>query len=231
MRKILLISFLLCISTLTQAAVRKNVIDGESITVQLSSKDPNVISVKYDRIERFSVVKGVVLSSLDPKHGTLTIKPSSPETSDPFSMIIFTESGKRYTLLILPMAIPAQDIILMNEFQGEHKPLAFEHQSPYTEVIAQLIGHMVNNSQPEDYKRLFIDEEPIDFMDGILKKTSVYQGNHLAGEILQFTYQGGVGSSLLESDFHTKDVMAVAVSQNYVKPGDVVTIFRVKRNG
>ncbi len=230
MPKILLI-FLLGFSMLAQAAVRKNVTDGESITVQLSSKDPNVISVKNDRIERFSVVKGAVLSSLDPKHGMLTIKPSSPEATEPFSMIVFTESGKRFTLVVLPIAIPSQDIILMSENTASGKTIPFEHQSPYTEVVTQLIRHMVNNSQPEDYKRLFVDEAPIVFMDGILKRTSVYQGNHLAGEILQFTHQGAVGTSLLEPAFHAKDVIAVAISQNYVKPGDVVTIFRVKRNG
>ena len=230
MRKILLI-LLFSLSTIAQAAVRKSVADGESITIQLSNKDPNVISVRHDRIERFSVVKGIVLTSLDPKHGMLTIKPTSPEASEPFSVIVFTEGGKRFTLVILPIAIPSQDIILMPESTASNKVIPFEHQSPYTETVTQLIRHMINNSLPEDYKRIFVDEESSTFMDGTLKRTSVYQGNHLTGEILHFTHRGVVGTNLLESAFHTKDVMAVAISQNYVKPGDVVAIFRVKRNG
>jgi len=230
-RKLFLFVLLLSLSVLAQAAVRKNVADSETITVQLSSKDPNVISVKHDRIERISVVKGAVLSSLDPKHGVLTIKPSSPQASDPFSMLIFTESGKRYTLLILPMAIPSQDIILISDANSVSKSMAFEHRSPFTQVVTQLITHMVKNSSPEDYKCIYLNENPILFMHGTLNKICEYQGNHLRGEVLEYVYHDVDSRKIMECDFYTKDVIAVALSHNYVNPNDRVTVFRVKRNG
>lgn len=231
MRKFILISLLLCFCVSVQAAVRKNVLDGESITIQLSNKDPNVISVKYDRIERFSVVKGAVVSSLDSKHGVLTVKPSSSTDSEPFSMIIFTETGKRFTLMVLPMAIPSQDIILMQDSLTFDKPNIFEYQSPYTEVVSELIRHMAKNSLPEDYKRIFINEKPVSFMSGELKHISTYQGNHLSGEILEYTHCGLNAYKLIESDFYARDIMAVALSQNFANSGEVVTVFRVKKNG
>lgn len=117
-----MIPILLSISSASQAAIRKNVSDGELITINLSNKDPNIISVKSDRIERFSAVKGVVISHLDPKHGILTLKPSNTVSNEPFSVLIFTESGKRVTLLVVPMAIPSQDIIVLLERAEDVKP-------------------------------------------------------------------------------------------------------------
>lgn len=272
MRSILLI-LILSFTTITHAAVRKNVADGESVTVQLSSKDPNVISVRDDRIERFSVVKGAVLGTLDSKHGVLTIKPSNSEAAEPFSMIVFTESGQRFTLLLLPMAIPSQDIILMPESSVAPKATAFEQKSPYTQVVTELMHHMVKQSLPPDYKRVFVNEEPTVFvpkaddfsvrrqeseapgmhiecmtwvsersqqhrefiwkgyMKGTLNKTSIYQGNYLSGEILEYTHHGVEGYKLMESDFYSQNVLAIALSQSIVYSGDVVTVFRVTRNG
>lgn len=231
MYRLILALVLLDLAFACHAAVRKNVTEGELVTISLSNKDPNVISVKNDRIERFSAIKGAVISHLDPKQGILTLKPSNAVSDEPFSVLIFTETGKRVTLLVVPAAIPSQDIILIPERSAQSEPIHLKHNMPYTQVAVDLIRCMVNNTVPEDYKRTFLEEAPTPFVQGTILTQSIYQGEYLMGEIISYVYDGKTNTTLSEKLFYVTDVMAIALNKTYVKPGDVVTVFQVKRHG
>jgi len=215
----------------SQASIRKNVTDNETVTVNLSTKDPNILSIKNDRIEKFSAVKGALISSLDAKRGVLTLKPTNTASNEPFSVVVFSEKGKRYTLMIVPVAIPSQDVILVPELIGQEGGAVFEQRSPYTETVVALIRHMANNTFPEDYKRIYVNEKSIDFLEGHLSMQSIYQGDSLKGEILEYVHKGLIKRDLSEKEFYTSGVMAVALSHEMVGYNDKITVFRVLANG
>jgi len=72
--------------------------NADTVYINLSLKDPNVISVDNDRIQRYVTRKGIVAGTIDSKAGVLTITPQDLNKKI-FSMVIFTEKGKRYILL------------------------------------------------------------------------------------------------------------------------------------
>lgn len=231
MSKSLMIIALAAMSFSSEAIIRKEVVSGESVSVTLSTKDPNVISVKGDRIERFTATKGVLSSSLDNKRGVLTLKPSNSALSEPFSMILFTEKGSRYTLIVAPAAIPSQDIILSPESVGQETASAFEKKSPYTEMVVGLIRSMVNDELPEDFKRTFVEEKSKSHKNGLLKITSIYQGSSVSGQTLEYVHAKNGFSRLFPSDFHSPDVIAVALNKEFASVGEKITVFRVVKNG
>ena len=75
------------------AAQYKEVTHMQTLTVDLSTKDPNVISLKNDRIKQYSAVKGLVSASIDQDSGILSLKPTIMHYDKPFSLIVFTEKG------------------------------------------------------------------------------------------------------------------------------------------
>jgi len=222
---------LFCVALSSQASIRKSVTDSETVTVNLSTKDPNIVSIKNDRIEKFSAVKGALVSSLDSKLGVLTLKPTNTVSNEPFSVVVFTEKGKRYTLMVVPVAIPSQDVILVPESIGHEGGGVFEQRSPYTETVVALMKHMANNTFPEDYKRVYVNEKAVEFLEGNLSVLSIYQGENLKGEILEYVYKGLNKRKLSEKQFYTSGVMAIALSRNVMGYNEKITVFRVLANG
>ena len=224
--KIIMLSLL----TLTNAAFagqQKDVKDRDMVTLTLSSKDPNIVALINDRINKYTAVKGVATASIDTKDGFLNVKPAGIFNDRPFSMIIFTEKGYRYTLLLVPKKIPAQDIVLNNEqiLTVNKNPLAL-----YSAKIANLVKAMIKDGKIKDYKKEIIEQDISTNQQELISVVN-YVGNDLKGEILVYKNLSSNDKSLREQAFYGTNVIAVAISNKDLKPFEITKIYRVVKNG
>ena len=229
------------------AGQEKNVKNRELVTVTLSSKDPNIIEVTDDRIKQYSVVKGVITASIDSQSGILNIKPAGMYNDKPFSMIIFTEKGYRYTLLFVPKKVPAQDIVLNNMQLNVVNNVAINKSPDYSTKIASLIKAMLKNENIAGYKIQTIAGNEKVKVDSVindslitnkglniaasLKLQSEYVGDDYKGEVATFKNLTNIDLTLKEEDFYSSNVVAVALSSYKLKPQDAIKVYRVVRHG
>tara|TARA_R110000868_G_scaffold189380_2_gene432302 strand:+ start:5989 stop:6690 length:702 start_codon:yes stop_codon:yes gene_type:complete len=205
----------------------------DTIYVNLSFKDPNVISVDNDRIQKYVTRKGVIAGSLDARTGALTMQPQDINKKV-FSLVIFTEKGKRYTLLSQVKDIPSQDLVIKAKNTDiQIKP--DEKNSYKTDKLSDLLVAMKSDYIPFGYKLKEYNGNP-NFIKSHLKKNKdvlikSYMGNDFVGEVIEFKNILKNNTKLHEKEFISKGVLAVSIDKSTLKPNEITKIYRVIKNG
>lgn len=200
------------------------------VTVDLSSKDPNIISVENDRIKQYSALKGVLTASIDSELGIINIKPVATHDNRPFSMIIFTEKGFRYTLIANPKKIPAQDVVL------ENKELVLNKGNVRgldTTSIAALVKNMTIDAQMIGFNKITaLSQDLTNYFPNKaeLQLDRLYKGDAISGEVIIFKNITNHELILKEEGFAATNVIAVALQDSKLQPGDVTKVYRVVKN-
>lgn len=232
--RILLIALYLGASCDFNAAQLKKVEHTQSIAIELSSKDPNIISVDNDRIKQYSALKGLAVASIDADYGFINIKPVVTQEGRPFSLIILTEKGSRFTLIANPRKIPAQDIILNPAKQFAHASVQNSEDKSYSALIQammqdkELVGYSKVKSDVShgfgEIKNYFSDKSELSLI-------SLYKGEKTNGEVILFQNSTSEDIALHENGLYTPEVLALSLSSYEVKPGETAAIYRVVSHG
>ncbi|MBP9777565.1 MAG: type-F conjugative transfer system secretin TraK [Rickettsiaceae bacterium] len=231
--RILLIALYLGASCDFNAAQLKEVEHTQSVAVELSSKDPNIISVDNDRIKQYSALKGLAVASIDADYGFINIKPVVTQEGRPFSLIVLTEKGNRFTLIANPKKIPAQDIILNPVKQITHASVQNSEDKSYSALIQammqdkELAGYSkVKSDDPRgfDIKNYFSDKPELSLI-------GLYKGEKSNGEVILFQNNTDEDIALHENGLYTPEVLALSLSSYEVKPGETAAIYRVVSHG
>lgn len=223
-KKLLIITLVLMTFNISYAGQIKKVEHMQTLSVDLSVKDPNIISVANDRIAHYSVVKEAVSVKIDDDSQFLSLKPSAMYYEKPFSMIIFTEKGYRYTLLSNPKSIPAQDIVLDNNQANVDQE---KFNNDYQSEVASLVKAMINNARLDGYN---IDNVDINFVDSQAKLATVYRGKNFNGEVLLFNNDTDEGVALKPQMFFNRDTLAISFTTAMLIPDQVTKVYRVVKN-
>lgn len=226
MSKNLIFILLTMFSLTTNAAQYKDVNNMQTMTVNLSIKDSNVISVKNDRIKQYASVKGAMEANIDTESGVLNLKTKFMYYEKPFSIIIFTEKGQRYTLISNPKNIPAQDIILANNALVDQTK---ESNTTYTyeAELANLVKAMIKKQNMDGFKKELLNHETNEENTTL---ESIYSGNKISGEVLVFKNNKDKPQKLEEEQFYASKVLAISLSNSVLNPNDITKIYRVVSN-
>ncbi len=231
--RILLIALYFGASLDFNAAQLKEVEHTQTIGVELSSKDPNIISVDNDRIKQYSALKGLAVASIDAEYGFINIKPVATQDGRPFSLIVLTEKGNRFTLIANPRKIPAQDIILNPVKQITHASVQNSEDKSYSALIQammqdkELAGYSQiksDDSRGSAMKNYFSDKQELTLV-------SLYKGEKTNGEVILFKNETYEDIALHENGLYTPEVLALSLSSHEVKPGETAAIYRVVSHG
>ncbi len=223
-KKLLIVTLVLMTFNITYAGQIKKVEHMQTLSVDLSIKDPNIISVANDRIAQYSVVKGAVSANIDEDSQFLSLKPSAMYYEKPFSMIIFTEKGYRYTLLSNPKSIPAQDIVLDNNQTIVDQE---KFNNDYQSEIASLVKAMINNTKLDGFN---IDNVDINVVDAQAKLATVYRGKNFNGEVLLFNNDTDEDIALEPQIFFNLNTLAISFTTVKIKPEQATKVYRVVKN-
>lgn len=206
----------------------------DTIYINLSLKDPNVISVDNDRIQRYVTRKGIVAGAIEPKTGVLTLTPQDI-SKKMFSLVIFTEKGKRYTLLSLIKDIPSQDIVLKATDIVTKTDKSDDKNSFKTNKLSELLVAMQNEEVPFGYKYKEYLGNPKFAANNLKENKEVnikrFIGKEFTGEIIDFKNVLNSQTKIYEKEFISKGVLAVSLEKSTLEPNEFTKIYRVIKNG
>ncbi len=142
--------FLLAIWISLGSAYANSVVEysGKPVIVTVSDKVANVINFPEPIKEVFSSSKDLKVNFAQ---GNTKLVVSVPDK--PVDLIVFTKSGKLYTLNLDPAPLPSQVItIVPNKKKAQKKEAQlFEEKNDYENLIAELIRSTANDSPPQGY--------------------------------------------------------------------------------
>ena len=145
---------------------------GQPVVVTVSSKVANVISFPEEIKEVFSSSKEIKVNFAQ---GNTKLVVSVPD--HPVDLIVFTKSGKLYTLNLDPEPLPSQVISIRpnSEEVKRVKAKLFEERNDYESLIAELIKAVANDTPPEGYEVQLFDKT-IDTPDLVFVCEAKYSG-------------------------------------------------------
>lgn len=207
----------------------KSVIDNETTSAKISSVDVTRIFVQGDRIRSVKGLKGAYTRENDEKNGEIYIQPSPLYRDRAFTILIDTEQGRHFTLLLNPTASPSETLMLVPKGVGRERAARFEQASPYELTINHLVRAMKNGDLPEGYAVHEIDNKTTyQFRNQLrLKLKTVYEGLNLRGEIYEIINKQSVPIQLDEREFYKPGTRAISLDTIIVQPMATIHLYRV----
>lgn len=207
----------------------KSVVDNETVSSKISSMDVTRVFVQGDRIKSVKGVKGAYTRENDEKNGEIYLQPTNLFQHRSFTVLVDTEQGRHFTLLLHPISAPSETLMLVPKGVGRLRAARFEQASSYELTINHLIRHMKNATMPEGYAVHEVDG-PTVYQAGksyrLCLKT-VYQGLHLRGEIYTITNLRKTPIYLDERTFYKTGTRAISFDSVMVAPKATIHLYRV----
>ena len=207
----------------------QNVVDNETTTAKISSVDVTRIFVQGDRIKSVKGLKGAYARENDEKNGEIYIQPSPLYHDRAFSILIHTEQGRHFTLLLNPTSSPSETLMLVPKGVGHERAARFEQAAPYELTINHLVRAMKNGVMPEGYAVHEVDSKTTYAFDNRfnLKLKTVYEGLNLRGEIFEITNKLKNPIRLDEREFYKSGTRAISLDMIEVPPRTTINLYRV----
>ena len=230
-KKIIIIFIGLSIHCQTFALQVKSVKDNQSVSAKISTKELSRIFVSGDRIQATRGINGTYELMKDEQQGMVFIKPTSFYGNRPFNLFVTTEHGHTYNLLLIPRNIPAESIQLKPLSPSIRLADRWEKNSPYVDMLIQLINSMVNEKRPDGYAVIPVRGEVIRYQEFTMQLVMVYRGNHLQGEIWCIKNCTKKSLYLKPNQFFQSNARAIALESEMLTVADETYLYKVNNHG
>jgi conjugal transfer pilus assembly protein TraK len=229
MRKLLILIIGMLFTIQAFALQIKGVIDNETVSVKISSLDVTRIVVQSDRIKSFKGISGAYTRENDKNNGEVYIQPTALYQNTPFTVLVETEQGRHFTLLLNPIAVPGGTLMLVPKGVGKQQAARFEQASDYELTLSHLIHAMATDTMPEGYTISQVDTKTVYAIGNIakLRLKTIYRGLNYQGEIYELTNTQPVAITLDEKEFYKPGTRAVSLESITVAPHGKIKILRV----
>ena len=229
MRKLFIFIFGMIFTSQVFALQIKGVVDNETVTAKISSSDVTRIIIQGDRIKSFKGISGAYTRENDKNNGEVYVQPTAAYQSTPFTILVESEQGRHFTLLLMPIAVPGGTLMLVPKGVGNQQAARFEQASDYEITISHLIRAMATDSMPEGYTINQVDNKKVYAIGNIakLRLKTIYQGLNFQGQIYELTNTQSFPITLDERQFFKPDTRAVSLESITVAPHCKIKVLRV----
>ena len=231
MFKKILITFILFYLNYPAFALQvKHVKDNQTVSAKISTKELSRIFVSNDRIQATRGINGAYELMKDEQQGMVFIKPTAFYGNRPFNLFVTTEHGHTYNLLLIPMNIPAESIQLKPMSPTIRLAERWEKNSPYVDMLIQLMNSMVNEKRPDGYAVIPVEGKTYRFPEFTMQLVTVYKGNHLQGEIWCIKNCTKKSLYLKPNQFFQSNTRAIALESEKLTAGEETYLYKVNNH-
>lgn len=228
----LLALVLLSLSLESHALQLVDVVDGQTVTVKVSSRDLTRIAMADGgRISRVWGLEDHMQVEPDREGGQMFLRPAPGMTARAFSFFVRDDQGATLTLLAVPVDMPSETVLLRpkNPTAGISPSGPNTLAIPYTEKIKRLVRAMARGAVPEGYMPSVEEREIPLWAEARLVLTSRYSGD-LSGEVYKLTNITDEEMRLDEREFSrlATDIKAVAILEHTLAPKQTTRIYLVR---
>jgi len=209
-----------------------DVVDGQTVTVKVSSRDLTRISMADGgRINRVWGLEDYMQVEPDREGGQVFLRPAPGMTARAFSFFVRDDHGATHTLLAVPVDMPSDTVLLRpkNRAAGVSTTGAATRAVPYTERIKRLVRAMARGAVPEGYMPSAEKREIPLWAEARIVLTARYSGG-LAGEVYQLTNISDEEMRLDEREFSrlATNIKAVAIVEHNLAPKQSTRVYLVR---
>lgn len=187
-----------------------------TVNANVSSKEPNIIHVKNDRITHLTAKYGSIIEDEPTSDGSVVF--STLETK-PFSILVETEKGYNFTVNALPKKDISSNSVVIHNLKDKGNDVSQEilngkgWYKSYSGVIAKVFTDLVNNRVPDGFvetrnKQYDVPKELNSYFK--VRKTDAWVGQGMRVVKLDITNISLNPIELNERNFWTQGVMSIS---------------------
>ena len=230
---------LLCSLGLSLPAMAIQYVDaneGSPKNVEISNKELTRISIEGGRIARMQFTDDEIDYKKDDALGEIYI---TPMVKKPISAFVIAESGKNYLLVLKPTNKPADSIMIREglvrdqaamqaaQFAKERKNAIARNSEAYMSAVKKFIYGMATGDLGDDISKSISGEQVPLWNESLLIRTARYTTPDLYGQSFTLSNVSSSPMVLEEQEFYKKNVIAVAIRQLVLQPGEQTELFVV----
>jgi len=207
------------------------VADGQTVTVKVSAKELTRIAMADgQRIARIWGLEDRMQVEPDRDGGQVFLRPMNGLSNQAFSFFVRDEQGETFTLLAVPVDMPADTVLLRSKNQNTAVHAAASPQEiPYIGTIKSLVRALAQGGVPEGFQSAAVSREVPLWKEAKVVQIARYTGAFIA-EIYQFTNVSGNEMRLDEREFAAlaTDIKAVAIAEHVLAPAQTTRIYLIR---
>ena len=207
-----------------QALQALDVSDGGTAYAKISVQDLTRLTINNGRIASWHAPKGKLVIQKNAKSGELYVRPLNRD--EPVSLFVTSDKGSTYAITMLPVAMPAESIIL-NEARRK-TPSTIERAGTRDETIKALMLAMAADRMPPDMEVRESQQSFSLWQGSRLTLVRSWLGTTLMGERFDLTNTGTSVMRLLEQELFKPGVLAISVEKHELAPSESTRVFVVR---
>lgn len=192
--------------------------DNETVTAKLSSVDINRIVVKNDKITSVTCPTGFCTLPMGGEASTLA-DPSGAalvalNVMEPFTFYVTTQKGRSFGVFVTPLRIPAGTTQFISKVRDTKVAAKFEKKSPYQQMIADLMRHMMRFDSAKEVPTGFVvshikyTPQHIDIEVVPMRK---FSGDSISGLTLKIKNNTHVDRLIQAASFYQPGIAAISI--------------------
>lgn len=209
---------------------------GKKHTVRIPAQELTRLSIANGRVSSLRHVSSELEVVKDAEAGAVFIKPLVRDKQ--ISAFVMSSAGAIHELIFEPVdAMPLESIVIREPIarsQSEVGTRGAGQATALDDAIKRLMLTMARQEKTSPVAVWQPMEMPLALWDGTrFAMTGRYLARNMIGEVYQLTNTGGQVMTVAEQEFFRPGVLAVALDQLVLRPGEStgVLVIRVAENG
>lgn len=205
--------------------------EGQNAFVKMSAKELTRVVIEGGKIRTIFGTDGELIVEKNPEQGELYLRPAVLDK--PINVRVISEAGKTYNLILQPVDIPQEDIVIREARPEEAKAVQvarIDHPAERTQIVREMVVGMLAGgaSHKGDFRPL---NQPVALWEGVdFVLTGTYFNGGLRGDRYRLTNRSDTVMQMVEQEFYVKGVIAVAIVQMTLAPGEATDVLVVRSN-
>lgn len=205
-------------------------VEGQNSFIKISAKELTRVAVENGKLRSIIVSDGELALEKDEERGQIFIRPLI--LTKPINARVITSSGRTYSLVMQAVDVPQEDIIIRDAgLRFQDKGTAAERRgSSYEKGLKALLTAMASEEAPTNIEVKQVEQEFGLWQGTRFVLTSIYTDRNLVGEKYRLINTGSEGIRIAEQELYRKGVLAVAIENMTLDPGQSTNIYIVRGN-
>lgn len=213
-------------------------VDGKNSFVKISAKETTRIYIDGGKVASLIGTDGELSVEKDAERGQLFIRPAV--LNKPINVRIVATSGAVYNLVMQPVDIPQADIAIRDTQSARlgDTPIGAAQlgagrksaSGGMTRAVRSLVSSMALDEPPNTVDVRATNQEFALWENTRFTLIAVYNERDLVGEKFVLTNTGRSQIRLVEQELYRKGVVAVAIENMQLEPGQSTNVYVVRVN-
>jgi conjugal transfer pilus assembly protein TraK len=204
-------------------------VEGQNSFIKISAKELTRFAVENGKIRSIIVSDGEIAIEKDEDRGQVFIRPLV--LNKPINARFITSSGRTYSLVMQAVDIPQEDVIIKDSAVRTERTTGSDRSgNAFERSLKALVTAMAAEEPPTNIEVKQAGNE-IGLWEGTrFILTTVFTDRNLVGEKYRLHNIGSDRIRIAEQELYRKGVLAVAVENMTLDPGQSTNIYIVRGN-